>query len=174
MRRTTWPLRELGICINYNSYGAAVADLHVAPDDLYRRLRHYSNPLDFIAQDPAFRCLREGYASDMAQARGTPPTLAAARHRLYILPADAWARRASGVLANELTHQSPACAHALLTRLPAGGFLVSVRAPLTGPQGADRLCREFATGGGRTGAAGINHLPDADYDRFVERFIAAF
>jgi hypothetical protein len=167
-------LRELGIYINYNGYGAAVADLHVAPDELYRRLHPYANPLDFIAQDPTFRCLSEGYADDMVRARATPPTLAAERHRLYVLPVDPWARRAGGVLANELAQASPRCAHALLTRLPTGGFLVSVRAPLASPEGADRLCRQFVTGGGRKAAAGINNLPDLDYDRFVEQFMAAF
>jgi hypothetical protein len=167
-------LRELGICINYNSYGAQIADLHMAPDDLYRRLHAYANPLDFIDDDPTFRALSEGYSDDMALARGTAPTVASERHRLYILPAVPWARRVGGVLANERAQQSPGCAHALLTRLPGGGFLVSVRAPLTRPEGADRLCRQFATGGGRTAAAGINHLLDADYDRFVECFIAAF
>jgi hypothetical protein len=167
-------LRELGICINYNGYGATVADLHVAPEALYRRLHPYANPLDFIAQDTTFRCLSEGYADDMARARGIPPTLASDHHRLYILPAAPWARRAGGVLANELAHQSPGQAHALLTRLPTGGFLVSVRAPLSRPAGADQLCRQFATGGGRKAAAGINDLPELDYDRFVERFTAAF
>ncbi|HYN78591.1 MAG TPA: acetyltransferase [Lamprocystis sp. (in: g-proteobacteria)] len=167
-------LRELGIYINYNGYGATVADLHCAPDDLYRRLHPYSNPLDFIAQDPTFRVLSDGYADDMARARGTPPTLAVGGCRLYTLPVDPWARRASGVLANELAQQSPGCAHALLTVLPTGGFLVSVRAPLTRPEGADRLCRQFASGGGRVAAAGINTLPAADYDRFVASFLAAF
>ena len=167
-------LRELGIYINYNGYGAEVADLHFAPDDLYRRLHAYVNPLDFINEDSAFRALSDGYADDMARARGTAPTVAGERHRLYILPVDPWARRASGVLANELAQASPECAQALLTRLPAGGFVVSVRAPVTRPEGADVLCRQFATGGGRKAAAGINQLPEADYDRFVERFIAAF
>lgn len=167
-------LRELGICINYNSYGAEVADLYVAPDDLYRRLHVYADPLDFIAQDATFQLLSDGYAQDMALARGIGPTVAGERHRLYILPAAPWARRASGVLANELAQQTPGCAHALLTRLPAGDFVVSVRAPLARPEGAELLCRRFATGGGRRAAAGINCLPESDYDRFLECFIKAF
>jgi len=36
------------------------------------------------------------------------------------------------------------------------------------------LCRQFATGGGRKAAAGINDLPESDYDRFVAAFTAAF
>ena len=68
----------------------------------------------------------------------------------------------------------PDRAHALLTRLPEGGFVVSVRAPLIAPDGADALCRQFPTGGGRKAAAGINSLPESDYDAFVQRFLAAF
>jgi hypothetical protein len=62
----------------------------------------------------------------------------------------------------------------MLTRLPAGGFLVSVRAPLARPDGADVLCRGFPSGGGRKAAAGINLLPEAEYDTFLKRFQAAF
>ncbi len=167
-------LRELGICLNYNGYGARVEDLHFAPDDLFRRLQPYEDPLDFIAGDETFVALREGFAGDMAKARAVAPALADERHAVYVLPADAWARRASGVFANELAQGAPQRAHALLTRLPAGGFVVSVRAPLATKEGADELCRQFPTGGGRKAAAGINDLPDASYDEFVKRFTAAF
>jgi hypothetical protein len=37
-----------------------------------------------------------------------------------------------------------------------------------------RLAREFATGGGREAAAGIDQLPAEGLQRFVERFRAAF
>ncbi|WP_295391642.1 acetyltransferase [uncultured Thiodictyon sp.] len=167
-------LRDLGICLNYNGYGASVADLHCAPDELYRRLRPYADPLVFMREDSTFQVLSDGYAHDMAQARATVPALAAERHCLHLLPAEPWARRVGGVFANALAQQAPGCAHALLTQLPGGGFVVSVRAPLNRPEGADHLCRQFANGGGRKAAAGINHLPDADYDRFAAAFLAAF
>jgi hypothetical protein len=167
-------LRELGICLNYNGYGPRIEDLHFAPDALYRRLQPYADPFDFMTQDPAFAQLRDGYADDMARARALKPEYDDARHRLVILPAESWARRASGVYANELAQDAPEKAHAILTRLGGGGFLVSVRAPVARPEGADQLCRCFPTGGGRTGAAGINHLPEVDYDAFLEAFRAAF
>jgi len=167
-------LRELGICLNYNGYGPKVEDLHFPPDELFRRLHPYTDPLEFIVADDTFAALREGFAEDMAKARAVSPQLATERHGIYVLPAEAWARRASGVLANELAQGAPERAHALLTRLPQGGFVVSVRAPLTAPDGADALCRQFPSGGGRKAAAGINELPEADYDAFVERFRAAF
>jgi len=167
-------LRELGICLNYNGYGARVEDLHFSPDELFRRLQPYADPFDFIAEDATFSTLRAGYADDMARARVLRPELTGERHGLYILPAEPWARRASGVLANELARSAPQRAHALLTRLPEGGFVVSIRAPLTVGEGADALCRQFPTGGGRKAAGGINCLPDDSYREFVERFTAAF
>ena len=167
-------LRDLGIYLNYNGYGATVADLHLAPDVLFRRLQPYRDPLAFINEDPTFARLRDGYADDMARARALAPEFADTTHRLFILPAEPWARRAGGVFANELAQQVPEQAHAILTRLPAGGFLVSVRAPLARPDGADDLCRRFPTGGGRRAAAGINVLPDTQFERFLADFRAAF
>jgi hypothetical protein len=167
-------LRDLGIYLNYNGYGAEVADLHFPPDALFRRLRPYANPLDFIAIDPAFGLLRDGFNEDMSRARAVAPEFEDPGHRLHLLPAAPWARRAGGVLANELARAAPDQAHALLTRLPAGGFVVSVRAPLTRRQGADDLCRGFPGGGGRPAAAGINELADSDYEAFVAAFLAAF
>jgi hypothetical protein len=54
------------------------------------------------------------------------------------------------------------------------GYLVSVRAPVERPRGADALCAKFETGGGRSGAAGINTLPEAELQRFVAEFEKAF
>jgi hypothetical protein len=45
-----------------------------------------------------------------------------------------------------------------------------VRAPKANPARADELCRQFPTGGGRAGAAGINQLPPERFDNFVARF----
>ncbi len=167
-------LRELGICLNYNAYGARIEDLYAGPDALFRRLQPYADPFEFIAADDAFRTLRAGYAEDMARAWALQPEIAEDRHALYILPAEPWARRASGLLANRLAQAFAGRAHALLTRLPTGGFVVSVRAPTAVGTGADTLCRRFPTGGGRKAAAGIDHLPEDDYDEFVRQFKAAF
>ncbi|ACB68614.1 hypothetical protein BamMC406_6180 [Burkholderia ambifaria MC40-6] len=41
--------------------------------------------------------------------------------------------------------------HAVLTLSAAGGYTVSVRAPVVAPYGADRLCHAFPEGGGRDG-----------------------
>ena len=68
----------------------------------------------------------------------------------------------SGVYGNDLANQSPDRAHAVLTDID-GGYLVSVRAPLNNRSGADEVCRQFDTGGGRAAAAGINKLPHDDW-----------
>ena len=75
--------------------------------------------------------------------------------------------RVSGVLGNQLAVAMPNRAHAVLTDLPEG-YLVSVRAPLVNRAGADTVCRQFATGGGRAAAAGINLLPADSLDRFID------
>jgi hypothetical protein len=167
-------LRELGILINYNGYGASVEDLHFPPAALFRSLAPYADPLSFAREDPAFARLRDGYRADMARAEAAEIQEPGPRHRYVVLPAEPWARRVGGVYANALAQAEPGRAHALLTRLPGGGFVVSVRAPLATRDGADALCRQFETGGGRKAAAGINQLPDAALDGFIAAFVAAF
>ena len=170
----TAQLRELGILLNYNGYGSQVADLHVSPVDLFRRIQPYADPLRFAAEDETMLILREGYRSDMAKAGELVAELENETHALYILPEAAWSRRVGGVFANQLAQQASGRAHAILTCLHGGGFLVSVRAPVAQPTGADALCRRFATGGGRNAAAGINQLPDEEFERFRREFQAAF
>jgi hypothetical protein len=167
-------LRKLGIYINYNGYGTEVKDLHYPPDELFQRLHPYADPLDFIADDETYGALEQGYHDDMARARAVAPDMADAHAAVVRLPAEAWARRVSGVLANELAGAHPERAHALVTERPDGDLVVSVRAPLNDRRGADALCRQFPTGGGRQAAAGINQLPADRYPEFVERFREAF
>jgi len=109
----------------------------------------------------------------MYRASETKAQSATERHAVIVLPDASWSRRVGGILGNKLAAEHPARAHAVLTA-KAGGYLVSVRAPVAQPSGAEQLCRQFETGGGRAGAAGINHLPQADFDRFVCAFMAAF
>ena len=167
-------LRELGTYINYNGYGSDLSDLHFDPDRLYQLMLPYANPLDFIAADPSFKQLQSGYLEDMQQAKALKAENEQTGSTVFVLPDAAWARRVSGVYGNELARKYPQRAHALLTHKPQGGYLVSVRAPLSDRAGADSLCRQFDTGGGRAAAAGINHLPDDDFDTFVQRFQEAY
>ena len=166
-------LRELGESINYNAYGDSVDDLNYHPADLYRALSRYADPFDFIAGEPVFDVLRQALADDLYRAAETKTQAVSERSALIVLPDQPWSRRVSGILGNRLAREHPQRAHAVLTAR-RGGFQVSVRAPIARPQGADRLCRQFETGGGRAGAAGINHLPQADFERFARAFAEAF
>ena len=106
----------------------------------------------------------------MGQARHIKPEFQSGAICVFILPDTAWARRISGVFGNELANQNPGRAHAVLTYNAQGGYLVSVRAPLTRKTGADELCSSFASGGGRKSAAGINHLPINELPKFIAAF----
>lgn len=167
-------LRELGELLNYNAYGESVEDLYFPPDELYRRLHAYADPFAFIAEAPEFAVLREGYLADMAAASTVPPLEERPSGAVIALPDAAWARRVSGVYANELASRHPQRAHALLTRSPQGHYVVSVRAPLANRTGADELCRQFATGGGRKAAAGINLLPEDQLPDFIRAFYTIY
>jgi single-stranded DNA-specific DHH superfamily exonuclease len=110
----------------------------------------------------------------MQKARALKPIRQVPGATVVVLPDEAWARRAIGVLANDLSRAQPECAIAILAPKPEGGFTVSVRVPAGGRVTADEFCRGFATGGGRKLAAGINHLPAANVDRLTAAFEAHF
>lgn len=167
-------LQSLGECLNYNGYGETLEDLFFHPAELYRCLRPFADPFAFIAESPAYRTLKTGYDDDMARAMTVTATEARAGGRIFLLPAEKWARRVSGVFGNALAVASPRQAHAVLTAKAGGGFVVSVRAPLATRVGADELCSRFEGGGGRKAAAGINHLPEPDLGRFVATFFDFF
>lgn len=167
-------LQTLGECLNYNGYGESLGDLFFDPAELYRLMRPFADPFAFIAEAPAYQTLKSGYQSDMARAVAVSAAETHEAGRIFMLPAEKWARRISGVFGNRLAVESPTQAHAVLTAKPEGGYVVSVRAPLASQSGADELCGQFETGGGRKGAAGINHLPEAELGRFVARFFKAF
>lgn len=167
-------LQSLGECLNYNGYGETLDDLFFDPADLYRQLQPFADPFAFMDASPAYQTLSAGYRDDMVRAVSVSAMESRAAGRLFMLPAEKWARRISGVFGNQLAVESPTQAHAVLTAKPGGGYVVSVRAPLAAKSGADELCSQFDTGGGRKGAAGINHLPESELGRFGALFFDIF
>ena len=167
-------LKLLGTCINYNGYGATLDDLIFTPEVLYGLIKPYADPFEFIQNEAGYQTLLNGYHDDVVMAESMQPEYLSETHALYLLPNAKWARRVSGVFANQLAQNNPNRAHAMLTQQTNGGYVVSVRAPLNKKTGADELCRQFETGGGRKAAAGINHLPETEYGRFIKAFIKAF
>ncbi len=167
-------LEILGTLLNYNGYGSRIEDLFFHPKSLYQKVSPYSSPFDFIDEDEAFKQLSDGYSQDMQRASDVSPERISDRCALFIFPDHPWARRVSGVYSNQLARDFPDRAHALLTELPNENYQVSVRAPLNNKTGADELCRQFTSGGGRKAAAGINFLPFSDLDRFSAAFDTKF
>ncbi len=165
----------LGECLNYNGYGATLDDLHVTPAALSKEVRRFADPMGYImCADSSYKKLINGYKKDLTQAASLQPIDADQHVALFTLPNEPWARRVSGVFANQLATENPDRAHAMLTRKANGDFLVSVRAPLNRKEGADQLCLQFPTGGGRKAAAGINDLPADQVQNFVAKFRKAF
>jgi len=163
-------LENLGIYINYNGYGSQLEDLHFAPERLYRLISAYADPFDFMDGGRShFDQLETGYRQDMSAAGSLAPEYQDEGVAVFMLPDQPWARRVSGVYSNDLANADPSRAHAVLTEKANGCYLVSVRAPLDNKTGADELCMQFPTGGGRKAAAGINDLP-AD---MLQQFIAS-
>lgn len=162
-------LENLGIYLNYNGYGASLEDLYFDPADLFKHTSQYTSPFDFMREDrQTFETLENGYHQDMAKAAAVKPLFNSDHAAVFELPNQAWARRVSGVFGNDLANQSKDKAHAVITLREQGDYLVSVRAPLSNRQGADGICRQFETGGGRAAAAGINALPVKELDRFIQ------
>ena len=163
-------LREIGLLLNYNGYGFSLKDLIVHPADLFREVQQYADPFNFYQNSAMLQKLRLAYARDMAEVADLRPFRIYPTGHVFWLPAATWSRRVIGVFSNQIARNEPDMAHAVLTTHPDGSLLVSVRAPLTTRAGADTLCRQFATGGGRAAAAGINKLPVHEVETFCTMF----
>jgi hypothetical protein len=167
-------LRELGENLAYNAYGEKISDLVIPPAVLYEVMHRYVDPFQFLRTEPVVARLSKARRDDLAMASEVDPELAFENATIYVLPEAAWSRRVSGVFSNHLANRFPDLAHAVLTPNAQGGYTVSVRAPAAVRTGADALCRQFTTGGGRAEAAGINHLPREALPEFARRFEQAF
>ena len=167
-------LDRLGMLLNYNGYGATLDDLHFHPKDLFMACLPYGSPEDFLNdKTDAYQRLEDGYAEDFKVAASAKTLLKNEKSLALLLPDIASSRRVSGVYGNQLAQEHPDRAHAILTR-NGDSYVVSVRAPKTQRSGADTLCLQFETGGGRAAAAGINKLSSGDVDRFLQAFQLQF
>lgn len=167
-------LRQLGICLNYNGYGFELNDLLYHPADLFALVHPFSDPLEFIENEPGYADLLAQYQDDLRRADTAQADSSSDVGTVYLLPNESWARRIVGVMGNDLAQRSPDRAHALLVDMGDGHYRVSVRAPYSRKEGADELCRQFPTGGGRKAAAGINQLPETSLSQFVDSFNLQF
>lgn len=168
-------LERLGTLINYNGYGANEEDLYYRPAELFKQLVPFATPMSFMAENAdVYERLDQGYQSDMAHAESARALKEDDVISVKLLSNAPASRRVSGVFGNALAQAHKSRAHAILTDKGDGGYVVSVRAPLTNRVGAGELCSQFETGGGRSAAAGINHLAECDVDKFISAFEAAY
>jgi hypothetical protein len=167
-------LKTLGVAINYNAYGETVEDLHVPPIELAAAMRAFGDPLEFADSSAACKRLADGMKDDMELAKRLTPARQVPGAIVFMLPDAAWARRASGTLANDKAKAHDGSAVAIVSPRTEGGYLVSVRVPRDFSVSAEAFCRRFPTGGGRKTAAGINHLPREEFETFATAFEQQF
>lgn len=163
-------LKELGTLINYNGYGESLIDLHIDPETLFLTLQNYTDPFE-LQKDPnsVFYQLQRAYEQDCAQLGSIQPTFNEPGFEVFLLPNEPWSRRISGDFGNQLANSNPEKAFAVLTlNSNEKDYTVSVRAPLHRRKGADEVCCQFATGGGRRAAAGVNQLPVEDVEALMD------
>ncbi|MDF0535702.1 DHH family phosphoesterase [Shewanella sp. A32] len=168
-------LQELGTLVNYNGYGSSTADLHISPDKLFHQLVMYRSPLE-LRENPSspFYKLQAAYQADMENLEALSPVHDDHTLIMYQLPDAPWAKRVSGVMGNALANDNPDKAVAVVTNNADGTLMISLRAPINNRQGAGDICSQFATGGGRAAAAGINSLPAQQLRQFKESVIAYY
>ena len=123
-------LRQLGIYLNYNGYGAALEDLHFKPAELFTELLKYADPFDFIKQaQGSFKKLEAGYKEDMGEAGNIKSCQEEDHAAVFMLPNAPWARRVSGVFGNDLANQYPERGHAIDRKIQWKLFGEHTRAP---------------------------------------------
>jgi hypothetical protein len=172
-REQTRVLEELGVRLNYNAYGEVLSDLHVAPARLAEEMIDFVDPVEFARSSALYAQLSAGYLADMEAARRLEPARHVPGALLFVMPDAAWARRVIGTLANDLARAHQGSAVAIVSP-KSSGYVVSIRVPREAATPADVFCRKFPSGGGRRTAAGINHLPASDLERFVGAFESEF
>jgi hypothetical protein len=162
----TAQLRECGELMNYNAYGQTLADLHYSPLEILEVMSRFDSPLAMLAETTLIESLRSKYREDLQQALAVEPRYP----YVYVLPEAPWSRRIIGELANTRIRQAPDRPVAIALETDDNAYVVSVRSPATSSVSALALCQDFATGGGRVRAAGINRLPADHLSDFVLRF----
>ncbi|UJF17583.1 DHH family phosphoesterase [Vibrio sp. SS-MA-C1-2] len=164
----TEQLAELGLLINYNSYGSSLDDLNIQPEILYKTLLKYPSPFDLL-NDPEspYLQLRDAYQADLLKLEEVEVKPYTETLQVYFLPNERWARRISGVFINQKANEEPNSAHVVLTEKQDYTYLVSLRAPLNNKHSAGEICSQFPTGGGRGAAGGINQLQRQDLSELL-------
>ena len=167
-------LKQLGFYLNYNSYADTEDDLIIHPADLYQRLHHYVDPFEFVLKEAIVKQFQSIYAEDIRYAMSCNHYAESMSYQIIILPDERWSHRIRGAFANIVINKNPNRACAILSINKKGSYTVSVRVPRASKITAGQFCKNFATGGGRATAGGINNLDMNRFDEFVQLFISYF
>ncbi len=172
--KQTKQLRSIGELFNYNGYGSTLNDLHFHPEELYKSVGDFVDPLDFLDSSPIVETLQEGFNDDLEMALSQKESPATGKNTVYFFPNAPWARRIQGIFSNLKAREEPDIAHALIVENDDLSLRISLRAPLTDKRDADTICKLFPTGGGRAAAAGINNLPASMLNDFLIQLNAVY
>ena len=167
-------LKQIGLVVNYNSYGQTADDLFYSPEEIAEAVKACgSDVFRFTEQSDIFSTLLENFSNDMASAGCQEPYSISENGVIYTLPNEVWTHRIMGSFSNHLvsTNKDLACAISVLNS--DGTYRISVRSSINNPHGAGDLCKKFG-GGGREKAAGINNLPESELEEFKEEFEGTF
>ena len=163
-------LKQIGLVVNYNSYGQTVDNLFFPPEEIAKVVKACgSDVFRFTEQSGIFPTLLENFSADMSSAVCQEPYSISDNAVIYTLPNEGWTHRVMGSFSNHLvsTNKDLACAIAVLNS--DGTYRISVRSSINNPYGAGDLCKKFG-GGGREKAGGINNLKASELDKFKEEF----
>ncbi len=166
-------LRRVGEALNYNAYAADTGTAVQSAVEIYRSLAGIVDPL-LVADWPLITTLMQMSADDVAESLGGGPVLDLPQGTAWVLPATLAARRARGLIAQQLRSADPS--RAVMIVAPDGnGFAdVSIRCLGTDGRTASGLAARFDGGGGRAGAAGIDRISMARIDEVLAAFQAWF
>ena len=167
-------LKQIGLVVNYNSYGQTVDDLFFSPEEIAEAAKACGSDIfRFTEQSNIFPKLLENFEKDMSTASCQEPYSISNNAVFYTLPNEAWTHRVMGSFSNHLvsTNKDLACAIAVLNS--DGTYRISVRSSINNPYGAGDLCKKFS-GGGREKAGGVNNLNASEIDNFKKEFERTF
>ena len=141
-------LKQIGLVVNYNSYGQKVEDLFFPPEEIVKAVDACGTDVfSFLEQGNIFSTLLENFNSDMSLASGQEPYSIKNKCVFYTFLNEDWAHRVMGAFSNHLVSSNKDMACALAVLNSDGTYRVSVRSSLNNPYGAGDFCKRFKGGG---------------------------
>ena len=167
-------LKQIGLVVNYNSYGQTVEDLFYSPEEIAEAVKACGSDIfRFTEQSDIFSTLLENFSADMSSAVCQEPYSIGENTVIYTLPNEPWTHRIMGSFSNHLVSNNKDLACAIAVLNSDGTYRISVRSSLNNPHGAGDLCKKFG-GGGREKAGGVNNLDESELDNFKKEFDRTF